>query len=152
MVICLECQKGKEEHRHPDGFLQTFPILEWRLEFVSIDFITNIPRTMKKHDSIVELVDKLTKDTRFIPIKLTHKEAIMAKIYKWEDYLHLVEFSYNNGYHASFKMRPFDTLYGKWCNTLVTWDNLVERAIIGIELLREIKENMVKINQNLKVA
>jgi hypothetical protein len=27
---CLECQKVKDEHRHLAGFLQTFPILEWK--------------------------------------------------------------------------------------------------------------------------
>ena len=26
---------------------------------------------------------------------------VMDKPSKWEDYLHLVEFAYNNGYHAS---------------------------------------------------
>jgi transposase InsO family protein len=36
---------------------------------------------------------------------------------KWEDYIHLVEFSYNNGYQASLKMSPFEALYDKKCNT-----------------------------------
>ena len=39
---------------------------------------------------------------------------------KWEDYLHLVEFSYNNGYHTSLKMSPFEALYGRKCNMLVS--------------------------------
>jgi hypothetical protein len=38
---------------------------------------------------------------------------VMDKPSKWEDYLHLVEFAYNNGYQASLKMRPFEALYGK---------------------------------------
>jgi hypothetical protein len=38
---------------------------------------------------------------------------VMDKTSKWEDYLHLVEFSYNNGYQASLKMNPFETLYGR---------------------------------------
>ena len=32
---------------------------------------------------------------------------------KWEDYLHLVEFSYNNRYQASLKMSLFEALYGR---------------------------------------
>ena len=32
---------------------------------------------------------------------------VMERPAKWEDYLHLLEFSYNNGYHASTKMSPF---------------------------------------------
>jgi hypothetical protein len=34
----------------------------------------------------------------------------MDKPSKWEDYLHLVEFPYNNGYQASLQMRPFEAL------------------------------------------
>jgi hypothetical protein len=38
---------------------------------------------------------------------------VMDKPSKWEDYLNLVEFSYNNGYQASLKMIPFEALYGR---------------------------------------
>ena len=38
---------------------------------------------------------------------------VMDQPSKWEDYIHLVEFYYNNGYHASLKMSPFEALYGK---------------------------------------
>jgi transposase InsO family protein len=36
---------------------------------------------------------------------------VMETPYKWEDYLHLVEFAYNNEYQASLKMSPFEALY-----------------------------------------
>ena len=32
---------------------------------------------------------------------------------KWEEYIQLVYFSYNNGYRDSMKMRSFEALYGK---------------------------------------
>jgi hypothetical protein len=38
---------------------------------------------------------------------------VMDKPSKWEDYLHLVEFAYNNGYQASLKMSPFEALYAE---------------------------------------
>jgi hypothetical protein len=38
---------------------------------------------------------------------------VMDKPYKWEDYLQLVEFAYNNGYQTSLKMNPFESLYGR---------------------------------------
>jgi hypothetical protein len=44
---------------------------------------------------------------------------VMDKPSKWVNYLHLVEFSYNNGYQESLKMSPFEVLYGKKCNTIV---------------------------------
>ena len=38
------------------------------------------------------------------------------------------------------------------CNTLVSWDNLADRAVVGPELLKEMEEKMLKIKQNLKVV
>jgi hypothetical protein len=77
---------------------------------------------------------------------------VMDKPSKWEDYLHLVEFAYNNGYQTSLKMSPFEALYGRKCNTLVSWDNPVDRAVVGPELLKEMEDQMLKIKQNLKVS
>ena len=44
---------------------------------------------------------------------------VMDKPSRWEDYLHLIEFAYNNGYHALLKMSPFEAIYGRKCNTPV---------------------------------
>jgi hypothetical protein len=77
---------------------------------------------------------------------------VMDKPSKWEDYLHLVEFTYNNGYQASLKMSPFEALYGKKCNTPVSRDNLADRVVFGLELLKEMEEQMLKIKHNLKAS
>jgi hypothetical protein len=81
---CLECQKFKDEHRHIVGLLLPFPIPEWKWEVVSMDFITKFPRTSKKHDSIMVVVDKLTKYSHFIPMNITHKTTNVANIYMSE--------------------------------------------------------------------
>jgi hypothetical protein len=78
---CMECQKVKAEHRHPTRLLQPLPIPEWKWEVVTMDFITGFPRTTKLHDSIMVVVDKLTKDAHFIPLKTTHKETNVANIF-----------------------------------------------------------------------
>ncbi|GKG18871.1 reverse transcriptase domain-containing protein, partial [Tanacetum coccineum] len=39
----------------------------------------------------------------------------------WVNHLPLVEFSYNNSYHASIKAAPFEALYGQKCRSLVCW-------------------------------
>ena len=175
--------------------LQPLSIPEWKWEVVTIDFITKLPRSSSRHDSIMVVVDKLTKAAHFVPVKSTHKAVDIAKIYmkeiarlhgipkaivserdskftsnfwkglfkefetslnlsiayhpqtdgqiervnqviedmlrmyvmdqpsRWESYLYLVEFAYNNGYHASLKMSPFEALYGIRCRTHVSWDN-----------------------------
>jgi hypothetical protein len=182
---CMECQKVKIEHRDPTRVLQPFPISKWKWEVVTMDFITGLPKTGKLHDSIMVVVDKITKDTHFIPLRTTHKAAdvvdifmkevarlhgipktivsdrdlkftlsfwkgllkgfrtnlnfstnyhpesngqkervkrviedmlrmyVMDKPSKWEDYLHLLEFTYNNGYQASLKTSRFEAVYGR---------------------------------------
>ena len=55
---------------------------------------------------------------------------VMDKPSKWEDYLHLVGFAYNNGQQASLGMSPYESLYGRRCRTLVTWDNPVNRIVL----------------------
>jgi hypothetical protein len=69
---------------------------------------------------------------------------VMDKPSKWEDCLHLVEFSYNNGYQSSLNMSPFEALYGRKCNTPVSWDNPTYHLVVGPYLLREMEEKMVK--------
>ncbi|GKC82979.1 putative reverse transcriptase domain-containing protein [Tanacetum coccineum] len=39
----------------------------------------------------------------------------------WVRHLPLVEFSYNNSYHASIKAAPFEALYGRKCRSPVCW-------------------------------
>ena len=134
-----------------------------------MDFITGLPMSVRQHEPIMVVVDKLTKESHFISVKSTYKVDAIAKIFmkeifrlhglpkaiifymdtkftsnfwkglfayfgtnpkfsivyhpqtdgqtkrvnqvhedillmyvmdkpsKWEDYLHLVEFAYNNG-------------------------------------------------------
>jgi hypothetical protein len=78
---CLECQKVKAEHRHPDGLLHPLSIPEWKWEVVTMDFITKLPRTNKQNDSIMVVVAKLTKAAHFSPVNLTHKVKNISYVY-----------------------------------------------------------------------
>ena len=71
---------------------------------------------------------------------------------KWEEYLHLVEFTYNNGYQASAKMSPFEVLYGRKCKTPISWDNPVDNIMVGTEMLQEMEMMVKRVQQNLKEA
>lgn len=46
-----------------------------------MDFITGLPRTMRKHDSIMVIVDRLTKVANFIPMKFTFSASDVAKVF-----------------------------------------------------------------------
>ena len=49
-----------------------------------MDFITRLPMTWKQHDSIMVVVDKLTKVAHFILVKSMHKTNDIAKIFMKE--------------------------------------------------------------------
>jgi hypothetical protein len=74
----------KVEHRHPAGLLQPIQIPEWKWEVISMDFITGFPKTIKQHDVIMVVVDKLSKETHFIPIKSTFKSIDIANVFMKE--------------------------------------------------------------------
>jgi transposase InsO family protein len=148
-----------------------------------MDFIVGLPRTAKGFDSIWVIIDRLTKITHFLPVKVKYIVATYAELYiarilslhgvpktivsdrgpqfvskfwedlhkslgtkllhssayhpqtsgqtervnqiledmlracvlefpqKWDDYLPLAEFSYNNSYQESINMAPFKALY-----------------------------------------
>jgi hypothetical protein len=76
----MECQKVKVEHGHPTGLLQPLSIPEWKWKVVTMDFIIGFPRIGKQHESIMVVVDKLTKAVHFIPLKTTHKAADVVDI------------------------------------------------------------------------
>ena len=71
----------KVENQHPAGLLQPLPILEWKRELTSLDFITGFPLTQKQHDSIMVVVDKLSKYAHFILVKSTYKVVNVAEIF-----------------------------------------------------------------------
>jgi len=68
---------------------------------------------------------------------------VMQEPTKWEDYLHLVEFVYNNGYHTSLQMSPFEVLYGWKCHTPSSWGGPEDKLMLGPKMLKEM-EDMVK--------
>ncbi|GKC15022.1 putative reverse transcriptase domain-containing protein [Tanacetum coccineum] len=49
----------------------------------------------------------------------------------WVKHLPLVEFSYNNSYHASIKAAPFEALYGRKCRSPVCWAEVGEVQLTG---------------------
>ena len=72
---------------------------------------------------------------------------VMGQQTKWEKYLLPVEFIYNNSYHCSLSMTPYELFHGIPYRTTLRWDRLV-----GLEMLQELEENVSYIRQILKEA
>ncbi|GJT02120.1 putative reverse transcriptase domain-containing protein [Tanacetum coccineum] len=65
----------------------------------------------------------------------------------WINTIAIVEFSYNNSYHASIKAAPFEALYGRKCRSPVCWTEVGEAQILGPELIQETTEKIIQIKQ-----
>ncbi|GKA42288.1 putative reverse transcriptase domain-containing protein [Tanacetum coccineum] len=200
---CLTCAKVKAEHQKPSGLIQQLEIPVWKWERITIDFITNLPRTPSGYDSIWVIVDRLTKSAHFIPMNEKYKMEMLTRLYLkeivcrhgvpvsiisnrdphfasrfwrslqkslgtnldmstayhpetdgqsertiqtledmlracvidfgsgWDKHLPLAEFSYNNSYHASIKVAPFEALYGRKCRSPVCWSDVGDAQLTG---------------------
>eukprot|EP00253_Pinus_taeda_P031475 PITA_31475 len=224
LARCLECQQVKAKHQHPAGLLQPIPIPEWKWETITMDFITGLPKPKSSNDSIMVVVDKLSKSAHFIPVQSTYHAAQIANIFMknifklhglpkviisdrdvkftsafwrtlfeglgtqlsfstayhpqndgqtervnqvledmlrsyvmqqptwWEEYLHLVEFTYNNGYNSFLKMSPFEVLYGRKCRTPSSWGGPEDKFLLGPQMLEETEVMVKRVRANLKMA
>ena len=60
----------------------------------------------------------------------------------WDEYISLMEFSYNNSYQSSIGMAPYEALYGRKCRTPICWTELNEHKVIGPNLVKETEEKV----------
>ncbi|GJV04075.1 putative reverse transcriptase domain-containing protein [Tanacetum coccineum] len=141
---CLTCSRVKAECQKPSGLLVQPEIPMWKWERITMDFVTKLPKTSNGHDTIWVIVDRLTKSAHFIPTRETDSMETLTSHFTsrfwqslqsaldfgkgWERHLPLVEFSYNNSYHASIKATPFEALYGRKCRSPVCWAEVGDAA------------------------
>nr|GFA52119.1 putative reverse transcriptase domain-containing protein [Tanacetum cinerariifolium] len=70
----------------------------------------------------------------------------------WVNHFPLVELSYNNSYHTSIKVAPFEELYGRKCRSPVCWTEVGGAQILSPELIQEKTEKIVQIKQRMQVT
>jgi hypothetical protein len=70
----------------------------------------------------------------------------------WSEYLPLIEFAYNNSYHSSIKMAPFEALYGRRCRSPLCWDAVGESAVVGPQLITNTIEKVSQIKEHILTA
>ncbi|GJW40105.1 reverse transcriptase domain-containing protein [Tanacetum coccineum] len=70
----------------------------------------------------------------------------------WERHLPLVEFSYNNSYHANIKAAPFEALYGQKCRSPVCWAEVGDIQLTRPEIIHETTKKIMQIRQRLQAA
>ncbi|KAL0440135.1 UNVERIFIED_CONTAM: Transposon Tf2-11 polyprotein [Sesamum latifolium] len=221
---CMTCQQIKAKHQAPAGKHRPLSIPEWKWEKITMDFVVGLPRTLRKHDAIWVIVDRLTKSAHFLPIRQGDSLDKLAELYvaeivrlhgvpvsivsdkdprftsrfwkslqralgtklhfstafhpqtdgqsertiqtledmmractmefkgNWDDHLPLMEFAYNNSFHSSISMAPYEALYRRRCCSPVCWDIEGLRQLEGPELVQKTVEKIQIVKKCLKVA
>ncbi|KAD4585146.1 hypothetical protein E3N88_22747 [Mikania micrantha] len=221
---CLTCAQVKAEHQKPYGYVQPLEVPEWKWEHITMDFITKLPLTAKRHDAIWVIVDRLTKSAHFLPIRETYTSEKLSELFvkeiimrhgvpvsivsdrdtrfvsrfrkrfhesmgtrlnistayhpqtdgqsertiqtledmlraciidfggSWDDHLPLVEFSYNNSYHASIGMPPYEALYGRRCRTPVCWGGVGQKEVGSKAAVLDLTEKLQLVKARMKAA
>nr|GEZ34850.1 putative reverse transcriptase domain-containing protein [Tanacetum cinerariifolium] len=146
---CLTCSKVKVEYHTPSGLFVQPEISQWKWERVTMDFITKLPNTSSGYDTIWVIVDRLTKDSRFISpfwqslqrdlgTRLDMSTAYHPQtdgqskrtIQMLEDILRACVIDFDNSWDThlpivdfsyNIQAAPFKTLYGQKCRLPVCW-------------------------------
>jgi hypothetical protein len=77
---CDTCCRVKAVHMKA-GLLQPLSILGWKWEEISMDFIVGLSPTVKNHNSIWVIVDRLTKSAYFIPVRADYRPTNYDELY-----------------------------------------------------------------------
>nr|GEY71508.1 retrotransposable element Tf2 [Tanacetum cinerariifolium] len=119
---CLTCAKVKAEHKKLSGLLVQPKIPEWKWDNITMDFVTKLPMSSSLQNALGTRLDMSTAyhpetDGQSKRTIQTFKDMLRACTIDfgkgWVNLLPLVEFSYNNSYHAIIKAAPFEALYGQ---------------------------------------
>ncbi|KAJ8755828.1 hypothetical protein K2173_024373 [Erythroxylum novogranatense] len=137
---CLVCQQVKAEHQALSGKLRPLPIPEWKWQRVTMDFLMGLPRTSRRHDAI--WTDGQSERT-IRTLEGMLRACVMDFRGAWDEHLPLVEFAYNNSYHSSIQMAPYEALYGRRCRTPICWDEEGERQLEGPDLIQMTVEKRI---------
>jgi transposase InsO family protein len=67
----------------------------------------------------------------------------------WDKSLPDTEFSYNNSYHESLKMAPFEMLYGCRCQSPLFWNETGEQKVFRPDILQEAEKQVCMVRETL---
>nr|GEX79901.1 hypothetical protein [Tanacetum cinerariifolium] len=146
----------KIEHQRASGLLQPLDIPVWKWDEISMDFVkglahrrrmmqfgdphftsrfwkglqnawgTRLKFSMAFHPETDGQTDRTIQ---------TFEDMLRSYAFKWngnwDEYLCLLEFAYNNSWHASIKATPYELLYGRKCRAPICWNEGSERVIEG---------------------
>ncbi|GJS54424.1 putative reverse transcriptase domain-containing protein [Tanacetum coccineum] len=167
----LTCAKVKAEHQRPSGYDTIWVIVDRLtksalfLPMRETDLMDKLARMYLKERSLqkalgttlaMSIAYHLETDGQSERTIQTLEDMLRACVIDlrkgWVKHLPLVEFSYNNSYHASIKAAPFESLYDRKCRSLVCWAEVGKVQLTGPEIVQETTEKIIQIKQRIQAA
>nr|GEZ89897.1 putative reverse transcriptase domain-containing protein [Tanacetum cinerariifolium] len=133
---CLTCSRVKAECQKPSGLLSLQNALGTQLDMSTAYH----PETDGQSERTIQTFEDMPR-------------ACVIDFRKgWDRHLPLIEFSYNNSYHASIKVASFEALYGQKCRSPICWAEVRDIQLMGPEIIHETTEKIMQIRQRLQAA
>jgi len=64
----------------------------------------------------------------------------------------LIKFTYNNSFHSTIGMAPYETLYGRRCKTPLCWLEPRENLTLGLEVIQQTTKKVKLIQERMRIA
>jgi len=80
------------------------------------------------------------------------RTCILDHLGVWDEVLPLIEFTYNNSFHASIGMAPYEALYSRKCITPLCWYQDGEALLVGPKLLEQTTEKVRMVRDRMHVS
>ncbi|KAF3652939.1 hypothetical protein FXO38_15874 [Capsicum annuum] len=169
---CATCQQVKVEHQRPGGTLQEFNIPTWKSEEINMDFVTGVTPVTSGTQFASQFFRAFQKglgtqvhlSSAFHPQTDGQVERTIQTLEdmlracaldfkgSWDEHLPLIEFAYNNSYHSSIQIAPFEALYGRRCRSTIGWFEVGEAILLGPNTVFEAMEKVKLIRERLRTT
>ncbi|XP_070056840.1 uncharacterized protein [Nicotiana tomentosiformis] len=150
--------RSREDHAdHLEAVLQILYQHKLYAKFLKCEFwlesITFLGYVVSREGIKVD-PQKIAAELPSVEVKIGDDTGVdPAKGYIWlDDHLPLIEFAYNNSYHASIQMEPFVALYSRRCRSPIGWFEIGEADLIGPNLMHQAMEKVKIITEWLNTA
>ncbi|GKA31298.1 putative reverse transcriptase domain-containing protein [Tanacetum coccineum] len=167
---CLACAKVKAEHQRPSGLLVPPEIPQWKWDNITMDFVTKLP---KETDSMEKLARMYLKEKSLgtnLDMSIVYhpqtdgqsertiqtlEDILRAYVIDfgngWVRHFPLVEFSYNNNYHASIKAAPFEVNEARGAKDtlgIVFWGGCGTGTVLNNDVHLAIPKSLIQLVYN----
>ncbi|WMV41903.1 hypothetical protein MTR67_035288 [Solanum verrucosum] len=160
-------EQVKVENKKPGGMTQEIKIPTWKWEVINMDFITDRGPPFTSHfwKSFQKgLGTKVNLRTSFHPLMDGQAECTIQTLEdmlracvidfkgSWDDHLPPIEFAFNNSYHSSIQMAPYEALCGHRFRSPVCWFEVGEESLIRQNSAHDAVEKVQLIRDRLKTT